>query len=708
MLADKIIKLDEGDVEEIIKTKLNLITNAQYKYLDNVYGPFDTFTEYSSTTETVPFQKTQNYTKGENPTMSIDFSGYNDVSDLNNVGIKIGNSTYIFTDDMSKTYDGMNVIKVPLGEDIDATINNLKNKSGGTINDKILEIKTSVSGAGDEGGTKSISQKPAEHDGPGAGVKGTTSGGVTNKLDDPDLPDAAKATLTVDVSDVANDSGFRFENKNFRVIESDGEPLTRDGTITLTKGQSSSGPAGDFSYAFDGSNLTFTANKTGAGYNGHSIINGYKYTTPVDPIEKIYDAYNSFNPSAIITVDAGTSDIPAIWEYDLSDMTVEKFSNMYAGKTFNGFKLYDSYLTPRVGSIVEDAGSHEDPRTQIDIDDIRQAVNNGKTLAQAIAERIISGGTADGDKIVFERYNNYGMQINIQTETLRHYDLDFSNLGVKIPDDLYGKGFRAYCATDNREWFNFIFTDGTDTYDTDKDNIKSINIDVSGVTNATQLVKTIYKQGNALLTGTDSKFNHHMRLAVDPDNKIVTLYDHRRFDVSGYPEYQEMGAKIADGISFKDDYDREKRNFSVKDLVIQHTDKAGMNIHIKIPQMTLDHIFDPLPINPSTIFDYPVTLKKSRDYLLGNPNPPGILNNGLKYLLDAATLVGAQNRRLEFTAGNITTEIENLTASESVITDADMAKEMTEYTKANVLSQAAQAMLAQANQNQSMVLSLLE
>ena len=143
-------------------------------------------------------------------------------------------------------------------------------------------------------------------------------------------------------------------------------------------------------------------------------------------------------------------------------------------------------------------------------------------------------------------------------------------------------------------------------------------------------------------------------------------------------------------------------------MVIQHTDKAGMNIHIQIPQMTLDHIFDPLPEADKTIFDYPVTDKDSRDALLGKPKPPGILDHGLKYLLDAVTTVGAQNRRLEFTAENISTETENLTASESTIRDADMAKEMTEYTKYNLLAQASQSMLAHANQSQSMALSLLE
>ena len=715
LLADKIIKLDEGDLEEIRKTKLNLITNAQYKYLDNVYGPFDIFTEYSSTMETVPFQKTQDYQSGTLPTKSIDFSGYSDVSDLNNVGINIGGSYYVFTDDTSKKYRAYNdssgkpvaATAVLLGADIDETINNLKSKVGGTLTDKTLTLQTSVSGVSGTAYTHNEYAKDT-HEVTKAGVSGTTSGGTSNPLNDPDYPPALQATLTVDLSGAADDSGFVFNQRQFRVVDSGSTP-EGDYNVKLTKGTSASGSAGNgFSYSFDGSNLTFTANNTGEGYNGYRIFDRYTYTTQGALTSTTnYTAYNSFNASAITTVDAGTPATPAIWEYDLTGMTVDDFSSEYAGKTFNGYKLYDSYLTPKVGSIVEDSGSREISRTQIDINDIRQAVNGGKSLAQAIAERL-TGGTVDGDKIKFERYNNYTLQMNIQTETLRHYDIDFSNLGVKIPDDLYGKGFRAYCATDSREWFNFIFTDGTDSYDTDKENIKYINIDVSAVTNATQLVKAIYTQGNALLTGDDPKYNHHMRFAVDPDTKIVTLYDHRRVDVSGYPDYQEMGAKIADGISFKEDYEREKRNFSVKDLVIQHTDKAGMNIHIQIPQMTLDHIFDPLPEADKTIFDYPVTDKDSRDALLGKPKPPGILDHGLKYLLDAVTTVGAQNRRLEFTAENISTETENLTASESTIRDADMAKEMTEYTKYNLLAQASQSMLAQANQSQSMALSLLE
>ena len=62
----------------------------------------------------------------------------------------------------------------------------------------------------------------------------------------------------------------------------------------------------------------------------------------------------------------------------------------------------------------------------------------------------------------------------------------------------------------------------------------------------------------------------------------------------------------------------------------------------------------------------------------------------------------------EYTSSNLTTASENVQASESTIRDADMAKEMTNYTKNNVLLQAAQSMLAQANQSSSNVLSLLQ
>lgn len=70
--------------------------------------------------------------------------------------------------------------------------------------------------------------------------------------------------------------------------------------------------------------------------------------------------------------------------------------------------------------------------------------------------------------------------------------------------------------------------------------------------------------------------------------------------------------------------------------------------------------------------------------------------------------LGALQNRLEHTVNNLGVTNENLTAAESRIRDVDMAKEMMEYTKNNILTQAAQAMLAQANQQPQGVLQLLQ
>jgi flagellin len=69
--------------------------------------------------------------------------------------------------------------------------------------------------------------------------------------------------------------------------------------------------------------------------------------------------------------------------------------------------------------------------------------------------------------------------------------------------------------------------------------------------------------------------------------------------------------------------------------------------------------------------------------------------------------LGAYQNRLEHTIANLNTSSENLQSSESRVRDVDMAKEMMNYSKTNILSQAAQAMLAQANQQPQGVLQLL-
>ncbi|MEL7605246.1 MAG: flagellin [Sedimentibacter saalensis] len=84
------------------------------------------------------------------------------------------------------------------------------------------------------------------------------------------------------------------------------------------------------------------------------------------------------------------------------------------------------------------------------------------------------------------------------------------------------------------------------------------------------------------------------------------------------------------------------------------------------------------------------------------------IDNAINTVSGTRADLGALQNRLEHTVNNLGVTNENLTAAESRIRDVDMAKEMMEYTKNNILSQAAQAMLAQANQQPQGVLQLLQ
>ena len=85
-----------------------------------------------------------------------------------------------------------------------------------------------------------------------------------------------------------------------------------------------------------------------------------------------------------------------------------------------------------------------------------------------------------------------------------------------------------------------------------------------------------------------------------------------------------------------------------------------------------------------------------------------LITSAIKTVSAARSLLGAKQNRLEYTIDNLENYSENLTSAESQIRDTDMATEMTNYTKNNILQQAAQSMLAQANQSTQGVLSLLQ
>ena len=84
------------------------------------------------------------------------------------------------------------------------------------------------------------------------------------------------------------------------------------------------------------------------------------------------------------------------------------------------------------------------------------------------------------------------------------------------------------------------------------------------------------------------------------------------------------------------------------------------------------------------------------------------INAAINTVSSPRASMGALQNRLEHTINNLDVSVENLSAANSRIRDTDMAKEMMNYTKMNVLVQSAQAMLAQANQQPQSVLQLLQ
>jgi len=86
----------------------------------------------------------------------------------------------------------------------------------------------------------------------------------------------------------------------------------------------------------------------------------------------------------------------------------------------------------------------------------------------------------------------------------------------------------------------------------------------------------------------------------------------------------------------------------------------------------------------------------------------GLIDTAIGTVSSTRSTLGATQNRLEHTVANLSVAVENLTASESRVRDTDMAEEMVSFTRHQIMVQAGTAMLAQANQVPSTVLSLLQ
>lgn len=157
-------------------------------------------------------------------------------------------------------------------------------------------------------------------------------------------------------------------------------------------------------------------------------------------------------------------------------------------------------------------------------------------------------------------------------------------------------------------------------------------------------------------------------------------------------ELSELGSeisRIADTTAFNG---KKLLDGTNSDIAIQAGANSGENLTINIADVSTIAV---------SVQNLSVT-----DLAAANASTDAI-DVALKEVNTARATLGAQQNRLEYTQNNLTTSSENLTAAESRIRDVDVAKEMVNLSKLNILQQASQAMISQANQQPQGVLQLL-
>ncbi len=178
-------------------------------------------------------------------------------------------------------------------------------------------------------------------------------------------------------------------------------------------------------------------------------------------------------------------------------------------------------------------------------------------------------------------------------------------------------------------------------------------------------------------------------LAVQSANDTNTDEDREEMQKEIYQLIEEI-----DSVSEKTEFNTLKLlNGDADELKLQIGPNSDLVVDIEIEKLSTDE----LGIN-----DLDVTSHGDAQLAIS------AIDDAIATVSSNRSALGALQNRLEHTINNLQTTHENLTASESRIRDADIALEMTEFTRNNILNQAGTAMLAQANQLPQGVLQLLQ
>ncbi|TDL32582.1 flagellin [Jeotgalibacillus sp. S-D1] len=254
-----------------------------------------------------------------------------------------------------------------------------------------------------------------------------------------------------------------------------------------------------------------------------------------------------------------------------------------------------------------------------------------------------------------------------------------------------------------------------------------INHNISALNTHRQL-----STNNAAAQGNMEKLSSGLRINRAGDDAAgLSVSEKMRSQLKGL---EQASRNSQDGISFLQTAEGALSEVSsmatrLKELAVQKEngtyntdDVENINLEMDSLGAEINNIIDTTQFNGKNVFTESVNITVTQDAsetltiaaaeltgtaALASTSTVTEIDTAIGEINKQRATYGSQQNRLEHTINNLNTTAENLTASESRIRDVDMAKEMMEFTKNNILSQASQAMLAQANQQPQGVLQLL-
>lgn len=316
--------------------------------------------------------------------------------------------------------------------------------------------------------------------------------------------------------------------------------------------------------------------------------------------------------------------------------------------------------------------------------------------------------------------------------------------------DLNGQGFSIACSANCSQFINIKFDTTTNqssfVREQNNANLSTYTIGIADLTDIADLSKAIFDGISSIdiderRNGEDSKdvYNnytnealsvvidgqHDLRMMKDPNNSNNYLFLKTYQPTMGFIEGSVIEEPIGGTLDDIPAGTTVIEDTITRDIVVPVFEYHDEDIQVpvgEIKKTVYEDGSNPLYIHTGTKsnIDIAIHINDMRTKAMGFTDDVGVqtrqkasdslekIDNAIQYALDEITRVGAYQSRLEFTYENLVTANENTQDAESTIRDADMAKEMTSFTKNNILMQSAQAMMSQANQNASGVLNLLQ